>query len=207
MSIFLLTANVAGRLLNDSAVQNEVRIHVLNLLAAAALKDDVILVLHQDRKDHVLMNYAYEIDRIGVDEQQALALFVNKLKFWFKSNAFLLLLFSQVANMFENLSSSEWLLYISEWTYNNQQISNIRVTTKVGVHSLLSDNPHLQDKGAAIIYNMACKEVKSVVCIVLLCFFLILFRVEGARNFKVLMFSVLINNLLRRYSYFPSVFL
>lgn len=53
------------------------RIHLLNILAAAALKDDVILVLHQDRKDHVLMNYAFEIDRIGVDEQQSLALFVS----------------------------------------------------------------------------------------------------------------------------------
>lgn len=135
--------NFIGRLLNDRDVQHEIRIHILNILAAAALKDDVILVLHQDRKDHVLMNYAYEIDRIGVDEQLALALFI--------------------ANMFENLSSSEWLLYISEWTYNNQPISNIRVTTKVAVHSLLSDIPELQDRGAAIIYNMACKEVKSVV--------------------------------------------
>jgi hypothetical protein len=49
--------------------------------------------------------------------------------------------------MFENLSSSEWLMYISEWTYNNQQTSNIRVTTKVAVHSLLSDLPALQERG------------------------------------------------------------
>ncbi|KAF2887037.1 hypothetical protein ILUMI_19136, partial [Ignelater luminosus] len=62
-------------LLNDRDVQDQVRIHVLNILAAAALKDDVILVLHQDRKDHVLMNYAYEIDRISVEEQRSLALF------------------------------------------------------------------------------------------------------------------------------------
>lgn len=67
--------------------------------------------------------------------------------------------------MFENLSSSEWLLYISEWTYNNQQMSNIRVTTKVAVHSLLSDVPAMQDRGSAIIHNLACKEVKTVVCI------------------------------------------
>lgn len=68
--------------------------------------------------------------------------------------------------MFENLSSSEWLLYISEWSYNNQQISNIRVTTKVAVHSLLSDRPVLQERGVAIVHNLACKEVKTVVCIV-----------------------------------------
>lgn len=71
----------------------------------------------------------------------------------------------QIANMFENLSSSEWLMYISEWQYQNQNISNIRVTTKVAVHSLLSDLPDLQIIGMAIIHNLACKEVKTVVCI------------------------------------------
>lgn len=67
--------------------------------------------------------------------------------------------------MFENLSSSEWLLYISEWQHQNQSISNIRVTTKVAVHSLLSNSFELQTRGAAIIHNLACKEVKTVVCI------------------------------------------
>ncbi|XP_064213520.1 uncharacterized protein LOC659663 isoform X2 [Tribolium castaneum] len=132
-----------GRLLHDKNLPNEVRVRTLNILALAALKDDVILVLHQDRKDHVLMNYAFDIDRHSPEEQEALALFV--------------------ANMFENLSSSEWLMYISEWSYNNQQTSNIRVTTKVAVHSLLSDLPLLQERGTAIIHNLACKEVKSVV--------------------------------------------
>lgn len=56
-------------------------------------------------------------------------------------------------------------MYISEWTYNNQQASNIRVTTKVAVHSLLSDQSILQEYGAAIVHNLACKEVKTVVCI------------------------------------------
>nr|CAH7741560.1 unnamed protein product [Callosobruchus chinensis] len=132
-----------GRLLNDKQFPVDVRVKIMNLLAMAALKDDVILVLHQDRKDHVLMNYAFEIDRHTPEEQQAIALFM--------------------VNMFENLSSSEWLLYISEWTFNNQQTSNIRVTTKVAVHCLLSDLPVLQDRGSAIIHNLACKEVKTVV--------------------------------------------
>ncbi|XP_063904154.1 uncharacterized protein LOC135123444 isoform X2 [Zophobas morio] len=132
-----------GRLLHDKDLSTEVRVRTLNILAIAALKDDIILVLHQDRKDHVLMNYAFEIDRISPEEQSALALFI--------------------ANMFENLSSSEWLMYISEWSYNNQQTSNIRVTTKVAVHSLLSDLPLLQERGTAIIHNLACKEVKTVV--------------------------------------------
>lgn len=76
-----------------------------------------------------------------------------------------------MANMFENLSSSEWLLYISDWQHNNQNISNIRVTTKVAVHSLLSELSDLQVRGVAIIHNIACKEVKTVVCILLRCVF------------------------------------
>ncbi|KAK9703049.1 PPPDE putative peptidase domain [Popillia japonica] len=132
-----------GRLLNDANLPVEVKIRTLNVLGLAALKDDVILLLHQDRRDHIIMNYAFEIDRVTPEEQESLALFI--------------------ANMFENLSSSEWLMYISEWSYNNQSISNIRVTTKVGVHSLLSDRPALQDRGTAIIHNLACKEVKTVV--------------------------------------------
>ncbi|CAG9857779.1 unnamed protein product [Phyllotreta striolata] len=132
-----------GRLLNDDQFSADVRVKTFNILAAAALKDDVILVLHQDRKDHVLMNYAFEIDRLSIEEQESIALFM--------------------ANMFENLSSSEWLLYISEWTYNNRQTSNIRVTTKVAVHSLLADSTVLRDRGTAIVHNLACKEVKTVV--------------------------------------------
>uniref|UniRef100_A0A6M2DRE0 Putative muscle system process n=1 Tax=Xenopsylla cheopis TaxID=163159 RepID=A0A6M2DRE0_XENCH len=132
-----------GRVLNDPAVAPAVRVNMLRLLAAAALKDDVILLLHQDRRDHVMMNFAQEVDRHTPDEQNSLALFL--------------------CNMFENLSSSEWLLYISEWDYKGQPISNIRGTTKVAVHCLLAAQPELQDLGTAIIHNMACKEVKTVV--------------------------------------------
>ncbi|XP_046620820.1 uncharacterized protein LOC124305428 isoform X4 [Neodiprion virginianus] len=131
--------NFIGRLLYDKSLDAAVRVRLLNVLAVAALKDDVILLLHQDRREHILMNYAFDIDRHPHEEQLSLSLFM--------------------ANMFENLSSSEWLLYISEWPYQNQNISNIRVTTKVAVHSLLSETPELQERGAAIIHNLACKEV------------------------------------------------
>ncbi|XP_048507925.1 uncharacterized protein LOC105686408 isoform X4 [Athalia rosae] len=133
--------NFIGRILYDKSLDASVRVRLLNILSVAALKDDVILLLHQDRREHILMNYAYDIDRHPHEEQLSLALFM--------------------ANMFENLSSSEWLLYISEWPYQNQNISNIRVTTKVAVHSLLSDTPELQERGAAVIHNLACKEKMS----------------------------------------------
>ncbi|EEB16607.1 conserved hypothetical protein [Pediculus humanus corporis] len=135
--------NFVGKLLHDESFSKDVKIRLLNVLAAAALKDDVILLLHQDRRDHVLMNYAGNVERITVEEQQALSL--------------------MFANLFENLSTSEWLLYISEWEHNNSSLSNIRVTTKVGINALLSENPVLQDRGSAIVHNMACKEVKTVV--------------------------------------------
>lgn len=69
-----------------------------------------------------------------------------------------------MCNLFENLGPSEWLLYISEWEYNGQTISNIRVTTKVAVHCILSNCPQLKNIGSMILYNIAIKEVKTVVC-------------------------------------------
>ncbi|XP_043686823.1 uncharacterized protein LOC122638147 isoform X1 [Vespula pensylvanica] len=130
--------NFVGRILYDKSLATETRVKLLDVLSVAALKDDVILLLHQDRREHILMNYAFDIDRHPPEEQLPLAEFL--------------------ANMFENLSSSEWLLYISEWQHQNQSISNIRVTTKVAVHSLLSNSFELQTRGAAIIHNLACKE-------------------------------------------------
>uniref|UniRef100_A0A1B6LRJ1 PPPDE domain-containing protein n=1 Tax=Graphocephala atropunctata TaxID=36148 RepID=A0A1B6LRJ1_9HEMI len=131
--------NFIGRLLNDKSLSEEASVRTLNVLACAALKDDVILLLHQDRREHILMNYAFDFDRLPLLQQKALALFM--------------------CNLFENLSSSEWMLYISEWQYCNQSISNIRVTTKVAVNSLLADDPELRDRGSAIVHNLACKEV------------------------------------------------
>ncbi|KAI9563602.1 hypothetical protein GHT06_011066 [Daphnia sinensis] len=131
---------IAKWLNDDKPCNDRLRVQLLTVLASAALKDDVILILHQDRRDHVLMNYAHNIDRLPMSEQEALALFM--------------------CNLFENGSSSEWLLYISEWTapHTTLPLSNIRVTTKVAVTALLSDNPLLQDRGSAIIYNLAIKE-------------------------------------------------
>ncbi|EDW43234.1 GM26461 [Drosophila sechellia] len=108
------------RVLRDNqAFSPDTRIHLIRTLAYAALKDDVIIILHQDRRDHTLMNYAQDIDKQTPEEQQAWAMFM--------------------CNLFENLGPSEWLLYISEWEYNGQTISNIRVATKVAVHCILSN--------------------------------------------------------------------
>jgi len=67
----------SGRILHDKSLKVEARVKLLNVLAVAALKDDVILMLHQDRREHILMNYAQDIDRITLEEQLALTLFVS----------------------------------------------------------------------------------------------------------------------------------
>lgn len=77
----------------------------------------------------------------------------------------LILLFChfQFANMFE--TCSEWLLYISEWSQEGTTtyLSNVKVTTKVAVSSVLGETSSLQDYGTAILHNFSAKEVKSVV--------------------------------------------
>ncbi|XP_047024764.1 uncharacterized protein LOC124633545 isoform X3 [Helicoverpa zea] len=125
-----------GRLLGWA--EAGVRVAALRCLAAAALREDVSLLLHQDRRHHALLNYAHAVDALSLPEQQALALFL--------------------CNLFENISSSEWLLYISEWEHNGQPLSNIRATTKVTVHACLSADPELRDVGTALMYNIATKE-------------------------------------------------
>lgn len=82
-----------SRILQDTNISTETRVHLLRALAFAALKDDVILLLHQDRRDHVIMNYAHEIDRRAPEEQQALALFVRWTIFFVKFTLFNFLFF------------------------------------------------------------------------------------------------------------------
>ncbi|ROT74565.1 hypothetical protein C7M84_006900 [Penaeus vannamei] len=132
-----------NRILHDPSVPDDARLHLVRLMAAAALKDDVILLLHQDRKDHTIMNYANKVESLPPIHQESLALFF--------------------CNMFEHLSPSEWLLYISEWQDGAQQTSNIRVTTKVAVNALLHQNQKVQEYGTALMYNLGTKEVKTVV--------------------------------------------
>ena len=50
---------------------------MLRLLAYGAKEDDIVLILHMDRKDHSLMNYAQQFDRLPVKEQENLALLVS----------------------------------------------------------------------------------------------------------------------------------
>jgi hypothetical protein len=132
--------NLIGRILlsGESGIGDNSRVFCLKILAwLAVTKDDMILVLHQDRKDRVIMRYACNIDQLSPACQEAVALLI--------------------CNLFENLSTSEWLLYISEWDVEGRgQTSNIRVTTKVGVHALLSKD--YKDIGSALVYNMLAKE-------------------------------------------------
>ena len=50
---------------------------MMRLLAYGAKEDDIVLILHMDRKDHSVMNYAQQFDRLPVKEQESLALLVS----------------------------------------------------------------------------------------------------------------------------------
>ena len=50
---------------------------MLRLMAFGAGQDDIVLILHSDRKDHLVMNYAQDFDRLPIFEQEAVALFVS----------------------------------------------------------------------------------------------------------------------------------
>jgi len=136
--------NFIAKVLTDKSMPSEGRIALLKLLAYGTGMDDCVLILHMDRKDHVLMNYAQQIDRLPILEQEAVALFF--------------------ANLFEHNSSAEWCLYISEWGRDNMGLSNIRVTTKVAVQALLGDTPTLVEYGSALMHNLGTREVFDDVC-------------------------------------------
>lgn len=80
-----------GHVLRDPEISPESRVHLLRSLACCALKDDVILLLHQDRRDHVMMNYAQDIDKHTPEEQQALALFVSTFTHKIFHNSYLII--------------------------------------------------------------------------------------------------------------------
>lgn len=128
-----------GKLLYDKAISPETKKALLQFLQAAALKDDVILLLHMDRRDHVLMNYINDFETFDPDLQEEIA----KL----------------MCNLCQPATASDWLMYISEWQQGRQSCSNSRVTTRVAVNSLLSDRPGLQEKGIKLMYNLGLKEV------------------------------------------------
>jgi len=136
-----------GKVLSCPDWPTEGRVAMLKLLAFGAEQDDIVLILHMDRRDHMLMNYAQQFDRLSTPEQEELA------RLW--------------CNLFETASASEWTLYISEWQPapgGALPLSNIRVTTKVAVNALLGETSQLVDYGTALMANLATKEVFDDVC-------------------------------------------
>lgn len=66
-----------SRIFNDTNIPEQAQFHLIRILSVAALKDDVILLLHQDRKDHTIMNFANRIEHLPHPMQEAIALFVS----------------------------------------------------------------------------------------------------------------------------------
>ncbi|GFW51123.1 desumoylating isopeptidase 1 [Trichonephila clavipes] len=127
-----------GRLLNDRNLRPEVPVLALRMFQAAALKEDIILLLHQDREKHHLMTYFYKIESLAPDEQTEVC--------------------ALMCNMCANGSSFDWLTYISEWEEDGKPCNNSKVTVRVAVHGLLADHPETRMRGCALVYNLALKK-------------------------------------------------
>jgi hypothetical protein len=127
-----------GRLLNDRNLSEEVPILALQVLQAAGLKEDIILLLHQDREKHHLMSYFYRVESLPEREQTELA--------------------SLLCNLCSNPSSYDWLTYISEWEEDGRPCSNSRVIVRAAVNALLSQKPETRDRGCALVFNLALKK-------------------------------------------------
>ena len=120
---------------------------MLQALEAAALKDDFILVLHQDRTNRRLMSYVNRIENLTLAEQEEIA----KL----------------LCNLCSQPSSFDWLMYITEWPdpIDGTPLNNCRVTTRAAVHTILNDKlTTLQKIGVSLIFNLALKELFEDTC-------------------------------------------
>ncbi|KAI2796903.1 Desumoylating isopeptidase 1 [Blomia tropicalis] len=131
----------------DGKFAPNVTLLTLELLQAAALKEDVVLILHQDRKDHRLMSYINRIENLTLAEQEEIV----KL----------------LCNLCGQATTFDWLLYISEWCESDgQPASNSRVTVRAAVHTLLNEQlTTLQRNGVNLIYNLSLKDVFEDVAI------------------------------------------
>lgn len=133
---------MAGFLANkDNRYAPNVPLLTLQILRASALKDDFVLILHQDRKEHRIMSYINLMEQLTLAEQEETV----KL----------------LCNMCGTPGSFDWLMYISEWTdYDGSITSNSRVTTKAAVHAILNEKlSTLQEVGMNLIFNLALKNV------------------------------------------------
>nr|XP_050024094.2 uncharacterized protein LOC126518293 [Dermacentor andersoni] len=128
------------KLLTSHDVKCAARLSLLRVLQAAALIKDVILLLHQDRRTHVIMNYVNRIAKLSPQEQDE----VLKL----------------LCNLCSHVASCEWLLYITEWRDNRGRIcSNAKATVRAVVHGLLSDRLIAQEFAAALVFDLTTREL------------------------------------------------
>jgi hypothetical protein len=133
---------VAG-LLEHRSLNLDIRVKLLRLLAAGALRDDFWSFLQMDRRNRTLMRFPNLFENLSVEEQKGVALFL--------------------VNTFSTPQGADWLMYGSTWKIDEDtETSNVKITAKVAGYSLVSYTPSLQEYGSALIYNIALKETKAV---------------------------------------------
>lgn len=117
------------------------RLVLLRVLQAVALVKDVVLFLHQDRKNHCIMSYVYRIDKLWPAEQDE----VLKL----------------LCNLCSHTSSCDWLLYVSEWNeeLSGRLCSNAKATIHAVVYGLLCGRRLAGELSSALVFNLSAREL------------------------------------------------
>ena len=95
--------NFVGDVLNSSSSETKVRL--LRVLAVCALKESFITFLNQDRQRRHLMNYANNFDKVSLNEQKAVAIFI--------------------CNLFSHVKTQNWALYFSEWAQGSYKSKSL----------------------------------------------------------------------------------
>lgn len=117
--------NFVGGLLENRSLDPTIRVKVMRLLAAGALRHDFWSFLQLDRKDRQLMKYPNDFDNLIVEEQKAVAMFLCNSFSSVKVNKCFLFLF-HILIVYSQ--AADWLLYGSPWKASDEEeTSNVQV--------------------------------------------------------------------------------
>jgi hypothetical protein len=129
--------------LNESR-DSKNKIRLLRLLATCSVRPDFQVLLSNDRKKMVLLNYAARISVLPADEQTAISLLL--------------------CNISSQHLGRSWLLYISKWPTSladDAETCNAEISTAVARNSVQSYNPALKKYGVGLIFNLSLKDVEG----------------------------------------------
>ena len=128
--------------LNGGAADPKNKVRLLRLLATCSVRQDFQVLLSNDRKTMVLLNYAARFSALPADEQTAAGLLL--------------------CNISSQHLGRSWLLYISKWRNSaGEETSNAEISSAVARCSAQSYNPALKKYAVGLIFNLSLKDVEG----------------------------------------------